>query len=1139
VSDAQNSGGTAEAAASTTATGGAEQVPCACPACGNGFRLPAAANGRATSCPFCKKRFRIRPNLGELIAATGPVVVAACGACERRVWVGASAPLLDRACPLCLAGRLTPVAGEHGNLLDPPSAQADAAASALWTDVPLSFAGAAHAAGDAPAASLAPGARLAGRYVVRRLLRVDRVSAWYEGRDELQEKDRTLQVLFPSRVADKKALGGALAVVDQLGASGVQGVLAAHGSAQDGERGLWVTAWDPIRGVPLSSWIEGGRAAGRRATGPALQGLARRIAEVLGRLPGGLAHGFLLPENVLVAVEGGVLEPVLMGFLNPSRLALDGPSCGEAHARFLAPELRARPAATRPGDVYSTAAIAAELLSGAPVPAAPGGPLGLDGATPEAAIAIGRALDAVPEMRPASLADLALALAPPAAPRLPDIVEAPPPPPPPRAATPAPTRAVDEPRARRHDSSSERVEHAKQQAQERARSSRMLSLAVLGVVAVIGIVGALVVLGGGDGSSARMVSLTPADGAVVSASGAVVEGMLSLPAPSRVVVNGVTTSVDKGGRFRAEVVPGATDELVLDVRMFGLDGRSLAVRRLAVDRTPPQVLLDETGDAVVGVPALRVSGRVVEKHLAEVKINGHGAALEAGAFSRLVPLPADVPTRIEVLARDRAGNLGTAVRTVTRDATPPKIELAEALPAVVRGEPRITVRLRIEEKNLARVEADGARRETTRKGEGVHAVAIDWALSPGVNELSVTAADIAGLDAKHTVVVHYEADDVAAKAVAKVAPPPRAPVAPSVTAGVVAVDETPGVYLEVPLVGTFGDEITADGVEEALAFAVRKKIEHVVLVIDSGGGMVAVADEIQRSLEKHDAALTYHCVVKRAISASIWVVFASDVIYFADGATFGGAVVFSRSVETGNAEVNAKMNSIIAADMVARAERKKHAAIFVRPMILKEAEVYAWMGADGALKLAEEKPSGVSNLIVADSKETVLTLTAKQAVGVGLGRALAGPPENISVALARPKWTSDGEFGALAMERGKKTFAAKKVKAQKIVEKFDDAVNTANRYIDAAAGMAPGGFSYATNPDGRLTKESQALWRDRTDACIAAYNKVLRALDDAEREDKNLQKMGYPSQLNRAGVKDLRERVKLAQKVLQSERGRE
>ncbi len=1110
-------------------------IPTACPACGNGFRLPAAGLGRPTTCPFCHKRFRIQPNLGELIAAEGYGVAATCERCTRTVWVGAAQPLLDRLCPLCHAGRLLVLDGAPTSDFDPVGAPGVSMA-AVWDDVATSFAGAAPSAPDAAAAGLAPGARLAGRYVVGRLLRVDRVSALYSGRDEIQDREVTLQVVFPSLVADRAALAPVVAAAERLVALGSDGLLTVHAVAQDAERGLWVVVMDPLRGLPLSSWLRAEAIARRRPAAGRALAVGRRLVDILGRVSQALSHGWLLPENVLVISDEDCHDLRILGFVNPSRLpggAAAAPALPAALAHGIAPELRWAPAPTLPGDISSAAAINTAIATGhRPAAGAAARPSGLAAGVPAGVDAVLiRALETLPATRPASFFQFGAGLAP-----VPVVVPVPVPEPEPE---PVHEHEHEPPHAhRRRSDSNERVAAMRREAEVRARNRQLATLGVLVAIVLLGFAGAWAFrehFTGGPGGTARLLELAPAEGAWVRTAMIPVRGALAVPAPERIAVNGVEFAVDRSGRFSAEV-PANGPDASIEVRTAGPNGRFLDRRTVSIDREAPVVFVEApAAGATIREGIVRVVGRAIEPNLADVKVNGEPGRPVQGRFSADVVLDAEGKNELEVVAVDHAGNAGKTTVTVVRDTRPPAIRPLDPIPAKVKAA-RLRVYLHVSDAHLAWVRVDGKRVETAKGEDGGETVAFDWPLVPGANERLVVAADALGRETELKLATVYEL--AAATATATGTGTGTGTGTPVTATPVVARDDGPAAYLEIPLVGAFGDDIVPEGVEDALEQAAKKGIRHVVLTLDSGGGRVAAAERIQKALEKHDDALTYHCVIKRAISASIWVVFASDAVYLAEGATVGGAVVFSRSAETGNAEVDAKMNSIIAADIAARAERKRLPAIVVRPMIQQEAELYVWKGADGQMKVALERPKGVTEFIVSDDANAVLTLTAAQAAAVGLGRMVAGDLGSLGAALGRPSWKSAGTFGAEAMERAKKAWAAKRGKIEKVLAKFEDAVNAANRLIQLAANIHPNTFQYY-HRDGKLTPESQVEWRDRTDACVTAYGKVLGAIADAEREDKALQRHGWPTQIDRAGVKDLRERVKLEIKLLQANRNRE
>lgn len=318
-------------------------------------------------------------------------------------------------------------------------------------------------------------------------------------------------------------------------------------------------------------------------------------------------------------------------------------------------------------------------------------------------------------------------------------------------------------------------------------------------------------------------------------------------------------------------------------------------------------------------------------------------------------------------------------------------------------------------------------------------------------------------------------------------------------------------YLEIPLTGGFGTELLADGVIDALDYAARSGVEHIVFVLDSPGGAIGHADKIQKRMKELDEKLTYHCLIKRAISASIWVVYASDTIHIVDGGTVGGAVVYSR-IQTGNAEVDAKMNSIIAADMVATAQSKNHPELLVKPMILQEAEVYAWPESEGKVALAAAKPKGVDHFIVRDTRGSVLTMTHDQAVGVGLARHHDGGAETLGRALGILNWKSHSGYGEAAMRRALAERDRAKEQAEQMMERFQKSMASFQAQAQALQSFDPRKGSYMTDPKtGEFTPNSRRDWIRNCDRAAREYRKVISELKRLERYQSELREMGMPA----------------------------
>lgn len=195
--------------------------------------------------------------------------------------------------------------------------------------------------------------------------------------------------------------------------------------------------------------------------------------------------------------------------------------------------------------------------------------------------------------------------------------------------------------------------------------------------------------------------------------------------------------------------------------------------------------------------------------------------------------------------------------------------------------------------------------------------------------------------------------------------------------------------MEVVLSGTFGEDILPIGFEAAMRFAARNKIEHVVLRINSGGGFVWAAQDIARQMHEQRGKITFHALIERAISASIWPTFACETIHMVPGSTFGGAVIYQYAAG-GNAEVDAKFNSIMAAELVAAAAPLGHSPHVVRAMILMDAELYVDARGDKPVLSGSSLDDGtgeVGDFIHVDSASSVLTLTANDADDYGIARA--------------------------------------------------------------------------------------------------------------------------------------------------------
>jgi len=223
--------------------------------------------------------------------------------------------------------------------------------------------------------------------------------------------------------------------------------------------------------------------------------------------------------------------------------------------------------------------------------------------------------------------------------------------------------------------------------------------------------------------------------------------------------------------------------------------------------------------------------------------------------------------------------------------------------------------------------------------------------------------------------------------------------------------------LEVPMKGGFGDDIYPGGIADSFEWAKENEVTDVVLRINSDGGEIWCSNDIVTLIKEYESEFKIHMLIESAISASIWPSFACDTITMTPGSDFGGAVVYSMT-DTGSAEVDKKMNGIRAAKLETTADANGHETLLVKAMTISEAEIYAyeengkWLFAGST----EGLPHGYETI---DGPDTVLTLTAKQAIRYGLVDAMPDGKtlEEFARVQGIDKWDSAGSIGFEIVEK--------------------------------------------------------------------------------------------------------------------------
>lgn len=314
----------------------------------------------------------------------------------------------------------------------------------------------------------------------------------------------------------------------------------------------------------------------------------------------------------------------------------------------------------------------------------------------------------------------------------------------------------------------------------------------------------------------------------------------------------------------------------------------------------------------------------------------------------------------------------------------------------------------------------------------------------------------------------------------------------------------PTYYMEVPITGEIGidpdtlsDAVTAEGMEDALNFAKRKKIKHVVFVVDSPGGYLREGQRLADVLRQFDGDFTYYAVVRNSISAAMWVTLSCDRIYVLSDGTQGGALSYLTG-DSGSPEYDEKRNSIVAKQLASLAQRKGHNQYVAAAMVLPEAEVYLWKDAEGKEVVSDHPAPNTSSAELIDSATSILTLSRRDAERIGFAEPLTGGAKGLGKKLETEKWERLGRYGEQYMHKAAERIVQTEKQRRELVKKIDEAYQRSLRIVDSlpdavddAKDKDPTRYSYTIDWDsGLFTAEAMRLWRQRTDDAISAWNRV-------------------------------------------------
>ncbi len=341
-------------------------------------------------------------------------------------------------------------------------------------------------------------------------------------------------------------------------------------------------------------------------------------------------------------------------------------------------------------------------------------------------------------------------------------------------------------------------------------------------------------------------------------------------------------------------------------------------------------------------------------------------------------------------------------------------------------------------------------------------------------------------------------------------------------------------YLEIPMEGRFGEQITARGLEEALNAARCLGAKHIVFSIASQGGDQLAARDVHALLSQFDKTFRYHAIVREATGVAVTPLVWCETILVRPDATIGGVnLVIDESrypgVETSVVILNLALN--------AGEEAKRHgqSAELVRAMIDPGQPVNGWRDSSGRVQISQGMPDGVhrADFIVQHQAGSVLTLTARQAIELRFARAYDGDTAGLGRELGYMGWTSIGDAGRSAMNEATTAEKVATDAARNDRHEFLIAQNrrrraatkaSIERFLSLGHEWQPKLGTYSTYKEtrhlwdgfwdgcavdtGRLTPEARQKWKDRTDITVAALSKARGGVMEMKVLEKDARELG-------------------------------
>lgn len=340
-----------------------------------------------------------------------------------------------------------------------------------------------------------------------------------------------------------------------------------------------------------------------------------------------------------------------------------------------------------------------------------------------------------------------------------------------------------------------------------------------------------------------------------------------------------------------------------------------------------------------------------------------------------------------------------------------------------------------------------------------------------------------------------------------------------------------GGYLELPLKGRIGEEITSSGIDKALKGAKAAGIKHIVFSVECAGGDQLVTKEIINILGGADKDFKYYAVVQEAVGLGVVFIVRADKILVRPGAKLGGVRIDTSKTEQETGVGADVILSNVALNAGVQAKLHGRAPELIRAMIDPSEPVYAWKGSDGKAEFGRTLPKEVAkdDVLLEHKGGKVLTISDTEAIALGYAQKFEGSVADLGKTLGIDGWASKGNAQGTMTEaaatekkdndaaksdrqrfqidQNKKRREATKAGIERCLEvahEWNPKLGTYSTYKDWG-GYWDGWSSGDTN---RLTPEARRKWQDRTAITVDYLKKARAGVADMVKLEKDAKALG-------------------------------